>query len=266
MVSQNRRILLLAVGVTLIASSIFVIWYSFFSNREGTVVGPSDKSQSALSVYIKVLPSEERLRRENSGCSIPVGGLDPPLWWPRSFSIDYAENPLIMQNNYAVLIVRNDSAKALNAYSFLPATSCNGSHSTTTTGAFLIKMEIATIQGLAIEIVDPVQKWDPSFPRREDLVKRPVVTILPQGEQELRIPILANLPSLLDPQRGAVSEGILKQGVYKVNAVVSYAEAPSGEIKKIHSEPIDIVVSESHIQQAELVRLTSKEPAGAKKP
>ena len=43
----------------------------------------------------------------------------------------------------------------------------------------------------------------------------------------------------------------MKPGTYTVRATVSYAEAPSGETKRITSEPVTVTVTEEHIKAAE---------------
>ncbi len=43
----------------------------------------------------------------------------------------------------------------------------------------------------------------------------------------------------------------LKPGTYTVRALVSYAEAPSGEKKTVTSEPVTITITEEHIKAAE---------------
>jgi hypothetical protein len=121
-------------------------------------------------------------------------------------------------------------------------------------GAFALEVEVCGSDGEVIRVPEPPQcvQFNSSPPTAAELRSGlyPTRTVQPGEQIEFKLPILGKLR---DRDRG------LKPGTYTVRVTVSYAEAPTGETRRVTSESVIVTVTEDDIRAAEAYRDAAKD-------
>lgn len=266
-----RKKQLILVGV--IASIAIAGWLSFRNNGQGEAVEVIS-SVAPPTCSIRFLTHEERLKPE-------------PIWrhildsheaeWP--YPPEQVDNPVLFRNRYARVRFENTTGRVLVAYfhggssteeesraqaerqrdqirhirgigvkqrAYLLSLIENPPAARATIFPCVVEEAIFGADGKEIEVVElyQSQQFGGRVPSATEIHANGYQTVsLQPGESvEFRMSILAKL---IRPSVG------LKPGTYTVRATVSYAEAPSGETKRVTSEPVTITVTEEHIKAAE---------------
>jgi len=203
---------------------------------------------------IQILDANERMRRANAyidyidllpRTSRPPGSIPRP-------PVSEADNPILLASHFAQVNFQNNTDSPILLYSI----SQSSDEMAKVSRAFVVDVEVRTPSGQVIQVFNP--SWsmsDPSVPTANDLREfnpPPQTFALQPGEViDLSLPILGKLPQLLNPRSFAIPDWSMRPATYTVRATVSYAEAPSGETRRVTSEPVTISVTEQHIKAAE---------------
>lgn len=207
----------------------------------------------------------------------------------KAFPADQSANPVLHSDRYAVVRVENLTREALYLFSLdqdlveahemnreqaalmrsvvaRAAGTPNGEHTRryyeplikqleapflrTLTSAFAVEEESRAADGAIVvfssrDLLMLSQCRTPRVPSAEDLLgSSHTVTFTMQPGEGIDLPIY-----VLGRRRHDTSR--LVPGAYTVRAAVSYALAPSGEARRITSEPVTVTVTEEHIRAAE---------------
>jgi hypothetical protein len=266
-IRRARRIGAIA-GIT-ISLGLFVYWL-IQREREGAQPVVAEPICS-----IRFLTTEERLSIANR--LLETGEIEEP------FPMSQVDNPVLHPGRCAVVQFQNVTAQPITVYSLhewpvdpdvlksnneMAIAIRNGTAHTfgnarrkahllkslenapsppSIRTAFVVDEEIRDVNGNVVQVYDLSQSIvfpGHKVPPAVDLLARNPLsfTIEPGGVVELPVSILGKFRRRSD---GLVS------GSYTMRATISYAEAPSGETRRITSEPVTITVTEEHIKAAE---------------
>jgi hypothetical protein len=238
---------------------------------------PAEQDASEPICRIRFLTREERLHPDPAKPHLVT---ETEIEHP--YPDDQADNPVLLQDRFAVTLFENTTSRALRVYLHGWAlfeedpdalqqlremqramvlrtrfkTELGRQHALKlidapryahpAAGAFFVDVEVRGSDGEVIRVPEPQQclYFNSSPPTAEQLRSGTYPTrTLKSGERiEFALSILGKLR---DPARG------LKPGSYTVRVTVSYAEVPSGETRHITSEPVTVTVTEDDIRAAE---------------
>lgn len=262
-----RKAVAVAVGYAGVVLAAAGGYWFFIRKHEGRPAGPP-------TCRIEFLSPDERVRRQSlrtppkppesfnlladnqSGHSLPTR--PAPLW--RVPPATEADNPLLYNNNYAVVRFENPTGQPLGVY----AIRGRGDKWPIIGDAFVVDVEIRNPSGkptvknpldmLRSVLVGPPLE-PPPVPPADELRQEPppTFTIQPGEEVELPIRILNGLPAFAMPSLRFRDNPAWRfpPGVYTVRATVSYAEAPGGEKREVVSDPVKVTVTAEQVKAAE---------------
>jgi hypothetical protein len=238
---------------------------------------PTPQEASEPICRIRLLTREERLHPDRAKPHlVTTTEIEHP------YPDDQADNPVLLQDRFAVLLFENTTGRALHVYlhgwalveedpdalqqlremgrvmvrqsKFKNELARQHAlklidaprYAHPAAGAFFVNVEVRGSDGEVIRVPEPPSclQFNSSPPTAEQLRSGTYPTrTLKSGESiEFALPILGKLR---DPERG------LKPGSYTVRATVSCAEVPRGETRHITSEPVTVTVTEDDIRAAE---------------
>lgn len=224
---RKRAIALLTILVVCLG---FLAYWFFLRDRGGPQIVALPTSE------IRFLNREERLRRD-----IPaIPSANVVVFPTPQLLAEQVDNPVLFSDRFVVTRVQNGTAQPLQVYDLGLSleTNRNVRH------AFIVNVDAYDSNGKALEKIDPdlvmyISTNEPTVPTADVLLSRHPQTFTLQPNEAIELPMtLFGAPRLLKP------------GTYTVRATVSYAEAPSGETKRITCEPVSITVTEDHIKAA----------------
>lgn len=231
----------LAIGVLLCLGA--TIYWIFIRDGGGPQVVPVPSSQ------IRFLSQDERLQPVHSVLPPNVYNVSahvPPL------PVDQVNNPVLFANHFAVVRFRNDMDRPLLVFDLgqTLASERGLQH------AFMVEVTVWDAGGNILDgdkfELNRYRPYALIAPLSPDVIlsRHPkTFTLQPAEWTDLQMPILGNMSH---PSRG------LKPGTYTVRATVSYAEAPSGETKRVMSDPVTVRVTEEDIKAADAYWAASK--------
>jgi hypothetical protein len=234
----SRRRVTLGILITAVTcAGLLAIYHVFFA--------PGGNPQVAMippTCEIRFRDAAERLRREPvippSPGDVAIAADDPP------FSADQVDNPVLLTHHIAKVRFENVTGHDLTLYA-IKAT--RGEVASVARDALIVDTEVRDEGGNVVKVTDLLLAgggWEVP-PASEVLTKHPPVVTLRAGEGvDLPMSLLGGLHTY----KALVN---VKPGTYTVRAIVSYAEAPSGETRRVTSEPVTVTVTAEHIKAAE---------------
>lgn len=232
--------------------------------------------RSAPNVSCRVRFLEPAERSQIAADLLATGAID------QAFPAELSANPVVHHGRYATVRFENTTDVPLNLYSLCPwplsadmqeanralatelrnatgdtfrtprqkeelVRSLEAPIAPTLRSAFVVDEELRAPNGTSIARTDlshPAAWLNQSVPPASELLARnPLRFILLPGEGiDLPVSVLGNLRNRANG---------LTPGTYTLRVTVSYAEAPSAEVRHITSEPVTITVTEEHIKAAE---------------
>ena len=247
---------------------------------------PDLRDASEPTCRIRFLTREERLHPDPANPR-----LVPPEEIEHPYPEDQADNPVLLQNRFAVLRFDNTTGRAVHAYlhgweameedvdtlrdvremeravikmrTFKSEKARQHAlksldaprHSHPAQGAFTTHVELQSSDGVIIRVPDHYAAGCLQFsnwpPQAEHFRSGLHPTRTVQPGECVELHL-----SIFEPLRHQ-KDG-LRPGVYTVRTTVAYAEAPGGETKRLTSDPVTVTVTEEHIKAAEVYREAAK--------